>query len=245
MATQAEAAGAAATDKERAIRLIRKLDARTQQNGCTEHEALEAADKIGELLEQFDIELTEVIISEERCVQREVYAADEYSSAIVSGISTLCGLMHYRDLDKPSPITYVLFGMERDMELAVYLYEICAFAAEDEWAAHVNGGLGHTRKERESFRQGFSNRLWARMKTLKAQRDQHREDRLRATTGRDLVLVREGVVQEEFQKTGVRLVDGKSRRVHNAAAYHRGAAAAETINLNSPLEGPEDTGLIR
>lgn len=235
----------AASEKERAIRLIRKLDARTQTNGCTESEAMEAAEKIGQLMSQFDIELTEVIISEEKCIQREVYAADESIGRVIVGVGKLCSLVVYHK-NNTSPVTFVMFGMERDVELAVFLFEICSEAADLGWAQFIAAGHGWTKKQRESFRVGFSDRVCDRMQDIKAKRDQEREARMRAAPGsRDLVLVRDGVVREEFEKTGVRLTSGGRTTVHNRSAYNAGQAHGANVNLNSPLGGPGAQGAIR
>lgn len=249
MATVAEevVGNSADAELERAKRLIQKLVVRTETNGCTEEEALSAADKISELLNQFELRLDEVIIRQEKCVERRVFAPDEAMSSIIVGIGELCHLVTYHEGDS-KPVTYVFFGMERDIELAVFLYEICHEAADEGWAAHVNGGKGHQTKQKESYRMGFGSRLFQRFLELKEERDRHREElrRQAQSTGTDLVLVRDGIVEEEFAKTGVRLRSSNRRRsIRDYGAYRMGQDHANSVNLNSPIGGGSNPDLLR
>lgn len=233
----------ASDELERVKRLIRKLDARTTENGCTEAEAMESAEKIGQLLAQFELELTDVIISEEICVQREVFAADEAMGSVIVGIGRLCSLRVYHKTGS-SPVTYVLFGMSRDVELAVYLYELCVEAADMGWSEWIHSGRGHTVKQRESYRAGFGSRVSIRMSEMRDARDREREERLKTSGSRDLVLVRDAVVDEEFAKTGVRLVARRASRVRDNTAYGHGYEHGGNVNLNSPLGGPGSMGVL-
>lgn len=229
---------------ERAKTLIRNLHTKATNTGVTEDEALLFADKVGELLRQFDLTLTDVIITQERCLQREVFAADDAMCSVITGIGRLCALVTYHKSGS-TPTTYVLFGMERDVELAVFLYEICAEACDVGWGEHINQGLGHTKKQRESFRAGFAYRIFSRMEDMKFIRDQEREKRMAAAPGgRDLVLVRDAVVLEEFKRTGVRLRSRSVRTVTDRKAYSHGYDHGDSVNLRSPIEGRDDPELL-
>ena len=50
---------------------IQGLRAKTIDNGCTESEALSAAAKVAELLDRYDLSLTDVEIREVPCERRE------------------------------------------------------------------------------------------------------------------------------------------------------------------------------
>ncbi len=50
---------------------IQALRVKTVDNGCTEDEALSAAAKVAELLDRYDLSLTDVEIREEPCERRE------------------------------------------------------------------------------------------------------------------------------------------------------------------------------
>lgn len=220
---------------ERVKRIIRALSEKTADRNCTEAEAMAAADKVAQLLKDFDLELTDVFIQQEVCVQRELYATSDHWYGVIGGIARLCSLRHYHDLNQPGA-AYVIFGFERDVELAIYLYEVIVEAFGTEWGAYskING---FARKTREAFELGFGARIRERLISLRAQRDAEAAARAKASGCKDLVVVRDAIVDEEFQKTGVRLVSGKARRIHDRAAFHGGAAAADRVELHTPLNG--------
>ena len=53
---------------------IQGLRSKTTDNGCTEAEALLAAAKVAELLDRYDLSLTDVEIRDAPCEQREIRA---------------------------------------------------------------------------------------------------------------------------------------------------------------------------
>lgn len=220
---------------ERVKRLVNKLLDRTVDRGFTEHEAMQASEQVGNLLKQFDLQLSDVIIREETCVQREVFADDDTATSILSGICRLCSLKHYK-VGGSTPPTFVLFGFQRDMELALFLYETLMEALATEWAefTRING---FARKKRDNFRMGFGQRVWERLVSLRRQRDAEAAARATASSSRDLVLVRDALVEEEFQKTGVRLVRGRGRSVSDSRSFNSGVAAGNRASISTPING--------
>lgn len=220
---------------ERVKRLIRAMTERTTDRGFTEAEALQAAGRVGELLEQFDLTLDEVLIGEETCVQREVYTDDMYAGGIARGITKLCSLRYYIKAGE-SPVTYVLFGFARDMELAIFLYETLMEACNVEWGEYSKIH-GFQRKKRESFRLGFSERVSQRLTQIRAKRDADNAARVAASGCRDLVLVRDALVDDEFEKTGVRLVYARGPQASCRTSYWAGDSAGQRARINTPVNG--------
>lgn len=222
-------------EMERAKRVIRELSKKTEANGCSEHEAMFAAEKIGQMLQDFDLQLSEVFVREEKCKQVEVYGSDSTAYGAVQGIARLCALVQYTQ-NGADVCTYVLFGLERDVEIAVYLYEIIMEAADVEWGARVTATGNFQRKAKESFRMGFGTRMFRRLNELAEQREDAHRRAMGQSNCTDLVLVREAIVREEWEKKGVRLVKGSRVRIHDSTAYNDGYRAAAKVNINSPLE---------
>lgn len=222
-------------DLERIKRVIQALRDKTTDNGCTEEEALAAAAKLGALLEEHNLSLDEVGVREEagQCRKNEVYAADDYAGSLIVGIAHYCEIIAYRSPGDGHAGKYVFFGTPHDLEIALYLYEVCAEAMEWDWSRYMETG-GYSMKKRMSFRAGFANRVYARLHEMKAERDARN-----VSTCRDLVVLKDQLVRQEFQKTGVRLV--KSRGGYGPAdpdAWRAGQAAGGRVNLNNPLGGP-------
>lgn len=223
---------------DRARRLIQGLVERTEERGCTEAEAMEAASKIGALLSQFDLELDEVLARDTSdMVWQEVYAADYSAASVISGIGTLCSLIVY-SCSGATVATYKMFGHKPDIELATYLYEVCAEAADHGWQQYMNK-QGYSKRARDSFRIGFANRVASRMAELRKQRDAENDARAAAmgTTGTSLVVLKDQIVQAEYDKVGPKLRTVAGPRVHNAGAFREGKLHGNTVNLGRPLSG--------
>lgn len=232
------------SDVERAKRLVVKLNNMRTANGASEQEALTAVARIGELVEKFNLDLTELFVEKAVCKELIVFAPDDAMYGVAMGIGILCDLVVY-SMQKNDQDAYVLFGLERDVELAEYLYCLCADAADDEWQRHIDEGHGHTKKQRESFRIGFGSRMKMRMDEIAAKMKADRESRVRMSGSTDMVLVKDAKVQEEFSKKGITLVTTRAPTVSNRESYNRGAMSANRVNINNPLSGPADKGLIR
>lgn len=225
---------------ERAKRLIADLQKITPENGATEHEALNAAARLGELLSKYNLDLTDAIVREDaaKCVKNEVFAADDFAGAIIVGIKHFCGIITYKAYGGGHAGKYVLFGVPHDVEIGLYLYEICAEAMDHDWATFMED-YGYSMKKRQSFRAGFSERIYSRLLQMKAERDA-----ANASTCRDLIVLKDQLVTEEFQRqVGIKLV--KLRGGNFAAdpnAYRAGQSAGGRVNLNNPLGNPVGDG---
>lgn len=232
-ATQAQ--DAAERRKARAIRLIREMQNRTQENGCSEAEALEAADKIGAMMRQFDLELSDVTARDvSDMTQIEVYAPDNAAGSILVGIGKLCSLQVYRDTKQTTVVAYVMFGHAPDVELATYLYEVCDEAIDNDWQKDMNAH-GYSKKKRESFRAGFAHRVHARMSQMRKERDDAAAAMARQSNCTDLVVLKDQIVEAEFAKTGVKLTSSRRTVSYDNATYLRGHMAGDRVNLNNPL----------
>lgn len=220
--------------KERAKRLIRSLMERTEDRGCSEAEALEAVAKISALMAQNNLELTEVMVRDTSdMVQREVFAADGHAGRLIVGIGKLCALKVYHKT-RANVTTYVMFGHAPDVELGVYLYEVCMEAADHGYQLDMDRH-GYSQKRRESWRAGYGDRIAERMSELHEAREAERRARMPTSNCTDLVVLKNQIVEAEFEKTGIRLVKRRGRQVSNADAFRSGSAHGDTVNLNNPI----------
>lgn len=227
---------------ERAKRLIRHLSNRTTDRGCSEAEAMESAVKMDALLREFDLELSDVFIAETNCVKREVYAADEYVGTMLQGIARLCSLVNYH-VGGSKPPAYVLYGFAHDVEIAIYLYETLLEACDTDWGPYSQIH-GFARAKRESFRQGFSNRVYHRLVRMRQQRDQEAAERAVKSNSKDLVILKDHRVAEEFERTGIRLVTTKGPRIRCGTSFAAGQDAGARANISTGL-GADQRGALR
>jgi hypothetical protein len=222
---------------ERAKRIIRGLLERTEENGCTEHEAMANADKVSELLAVYELSLTDVIARDTSdMIRREVYSADSSAGSVITGIGRLCSLTVYHDNgSKGSVTTYVMFGHAPDVELGVYLYEVVAEAMDHDQQRDADKH-GYSKKRRESFRMGFAGRVARRLTEMREHRDAARRAQVKMSGGTDLMIIKDQIVEAEFAKTGIKLKSRGQRVIHDQQAYGRGHLEGSKVNLNSPLE---------
>ena len=226
---------------ERVKRIIQGLQAKTEANGATEEEALAAAAKLGQLLEDYDLSIDEVGVREDaaQCRKNEVFAADDAAGTLISGIGKFCTLIVYQTRGTGHGARYTFFGTPHDLEIAVYLYEVCAEAMDHDWTAFMDRH-GYSMKKRMSFRAGFAQRVYQRLMQMKAERDARRS---KSTA---LVVLKDQLVKSEWAKEGIKLNKSRSTFAADGNAFAHGQAAGGRVNLNNPLGGPSGpSGHIR
>ena len=229
-----------ATELIRVKARIKALAEKTVSNGCTEAEAMAAAEMVGRLLERYALSMAEIDVREEHCVQVAVPIGGRQRRPIdgcVTAIARFCDCKVWVSRDDLMP-SYVLFGFETDTAMAVYLFSVIDRAMRTGLsafrAAHPRlNGVG-LRRASKSFQQGMAARIADRLDEMHRARDasvaaQH-------TSSTALMVVKHQVVEEAFRQTEIRLVsDGRLRRARLNGAFRDGLAAGDRVNLNRPV----------
>jgi hypothetical protein len=234
---------------------IKALTEKTVANGCTEAEAMSAAEMVGRLLERYALSMDEIEVRNARCVQVEVALGSRRRRPIdgcVPAIARFCDCKVWLapagrpdpkdpEFGRPRPgIRYIFFGFETDTALAAYLFTVIDRAITTETAAfkQANPRLRSTNLRRASA--SFQHGLVARVATRLDSMHEEREASVRAqrATGTALILVKHRVVEEAFRETDVRLVNMSALgpRVISKA-YREGWVAGDRVNLSRPVSG--------
>src|SRR3954465_10821860 len=103
------------------------LRSNTTDSGCTEAEALLAATKVAELLDRYDLSLTDVEIRNSPCEQPEyqTYRKKRISMEdCVSAVANFCDCRVWRKKSQAGEARYVFFGLRSDIKVAPYLTEL-------------------------------------------------------------------------------------------------------------------------
>jgi hypothetical protein len=238
---------------------IKALTEKTVANGCTEAEAMSAAEMVGRLLERYALSMDEIEIRSSRCVQREVPLGGKRRRPIdgcVPSVARFCDckvwLAHGTDEKGAGPEgtargkRYVFFGFETDADLATYLFSVIdrAVATETDTfkVAHPRLRAARLRQGSASFQHGLVARVAARLDEMHEAREA--SVKAQRSTGTALILAKHQVVNAAFRETDVRLVSMSAvgERV-NARAYREGWAAGEKVNLLRPVKG-DGRGLL-
>jgi hypothetical protein len=234
---------------------IKALTEKTVANGCTEAEAMAAADMVGRLLERYALSMDEIEIRTARCVQAEVPLGGRRRRPIDGCVPTIarfcdCKVWLARaaapDPEPPDvdPMRhgsrYVFFGFETDTALATYLFAVIERAISTETAAfrQLNPRFRgvHLRQASASFQHGVVARVSERLDTMRRARDA--TVRAQRSTGTALIVAKSRVVEDAFRETDVRLVsmNATGRRVITTA-FRAGWVAGDRVNLNRPVSG--------
>ena len=112
------------TELSRVKARIKALAEKTVSNGCTEAEAMAAAEMVGRLLERYALSMEEIDVREAHCVRVEVPIGGRQRRPIdgcVTAIARFCDCKVWIARDAAVPC-YVFFGFDSDTALASYLY---------------------------------------------------------------------------------------------------------------------------
>jgi len=218
---------------------IRALSEKTVSNGCTEAEALAAAEMVGRLLERYALSMAEVDLRAEPCVQVEVPLPGRQRRPIdgcVPAIARFCDCKVWLARDEGRP-RYVFFGFGPDTSMAAYLFAVIDRGMRQEAlnfrAQHPALQSVRLRQASTSFAHGMASRLAERLEALHAAREA--EVTSQRSTGTALVIVKHSVVEQAFRTTAVRLVAQRGASVRLDRAYQDGYAAGERVNLQRPV----------
>ena len=231
------------TELERLIGRIQALRAKTVEQGCTEAEALAAAEKVGELLDRYGLSLGELELQQQACEGATVETGRKRRGPLddcVPSIAHFCDCKTWSETARDGSLRYVFFGLPGDVAGARYLYDLVEMAFETEAAAFragpTYGGLPSNlrRTATTSFGVGMARGISAKLETLRTQR----EAATRSASGRDLVLAKAGVVDAEMGRLGLNFTMRKTggRRVL-PDAYKEGHAAGLAFEVTQGITG--------
>jgi hypothetical protein len=247
MCRRAKLAGTAKTNKGNRVELdkvlsrIQALRSKTVERGCTEAEALLAASKVAELLDQYGLTLSEIGMKAQSCAgegietnRRRRSPLDECAGAIAG----FCDCRTWYELTPQGHIRHIFFGLPADVAGARYLYDKNDEAFETETAAFKRSELygSHPSAQRRSattsFQAGLGHGINAKLNRLKAERNAA----FRASGGRDLVPVKQHVIEDELAALGMRLKTLRTDRKNLLArAYKTGRVTGENLDWEDKI----------
>jgi hypothetical protein len=247
MCRRAKLAGTAKTNKgsreelDKVLSRIQALRGKTVERGCTEAEALLAASKVAEMLDQYGLSLGEIGMKAQACVGEGIETSRRRRSPLdecAGAIAVFCDCRTWYEMTPQGHIRHVFFGLPADVAGARYLYEKIDEAFETETAAFKRSELydAHPSAKRRSattsFQAGLGHGIDAKLGKLKAERDAA----FRASGGRDLVPVKRDVIEDELTALGLRLKALHADRKNLlAAAYKTGRVTGENLEWEEKI----------
>lgn len=219
---------------------IQGLRAKTIDNGCTEGEALAAAAKVAELLDRYDLSLTDVEIREAPC-ERLAYETHRKKRIpiddCIGAIAEFCDCRVWRERNPAGAGSYVFFGLRSDIEVAHYLTEVIDTAVRTELGRYKASTEYQRFRHQErhlanaSFALGMVASIADKLMAMKATRDE-----VNHGTGRGLVVLKAAVVDTELAKLDLKLrTVQRAGRMVSPMAYDAGGEAGASLAINPGL----------
>ncbi len=199
---------------------------------------------MAELLDRYGLSLSDVELKRQKCdsvgietIRRRSGPIDQTIGAIAAFFDCRC----WSEKTEIETLRHVFFGLPGDVEAAQYLYELIEMTFETETSAFQKGEFYHKlhssqrRQGTSSFQLGLSRGIMRKLDTLKRER----EAALHRSSGRDLMLVKASVVDEELEKLGMKFTSkpiGGTKYVLTDA-YEAGKEAGERFEYRAGIEG--------
>jgi hypothetical protein len=222
---------------------IQGLRAKTTDNGCTEDEALSAANKVAELLDRYDLSLTDVEIRAAPCERREY--ATRLNKRIplgdcISAIAHFCDCRVWREKAPTGDPRYVFFGLRSDIEAAHYLTELIDSAVRSELGRYKTTTAYQRFRHQErhlanaSFALGMVASIADKLTAMKAGRDV-----ANINAGRDLVVLKSAIIDAELHNLDLTLrTVRRPPRMVSPMAYDAGGAAGASLAITPRGQKP-------
>src|SRR5271155_2675510 len=216
---------------------IQGLRSKTMENGCTEAEALSAAAKVAELLDRYDLSLTDIEIRHAPCEQREYETRCKKRIPLddcIGAIANFCDCRVWREKNQAGEARYIFFGLRSDIEVAHYLTEIIDNAVRSELGRYKNSADYRRFRHQDrhvansSFMLGMVASIADKLTGMKQERDA-----VTNGTGRDLVVLKASVVDAELEKLDLKLrTVRRATRMVSPTAYEVGETAGASLAIN-------------
>jgi hypothetical protein len=227
---------------ESIMRRVAALSEKTTANGCTESEAMSAAEKVASMLAEHGLSLSDIEIKERKdCEKGEIVTGRKRSHAVVwtiMAIGYFCDVKVWRDRSRANGISFNFFGFPEDVSAAKSMYHMilnamdCALVDYKRECYHQNLPTG--RRQSAAFHKGMATRIATRLGDMKRAQDRENKE----TTGRELVVVKDQAVSTEFAKLDLRLRTTTQRATYgDRGAYEAGEAAGSRVGFNKGVTG--------
>jgi Protein of unknown function (DUF2786) len=243
----------ASSHQEKRTALLDKITAllaKTKANGCTESEAIAAAELAEKLMAKYGLSLSElssISAPSEACEADGVpIGASRCHEVVRLGEPIACytdtrhwynsrGIIHVTNgkmrAHEHRGVLLIYFGLPSDVQVAIYLTTILRQAMETEWSNYWKlnrlTSLTSARTARANFMRGMASRISQRLGQMK-------REQAKASTNdcRSIVLVKEKIVTAAFEaaKIRIRAVGGR-RPLADHGAFASGAIAGDRVTI--------------
>jgi hypothetical protein len=233
----------ASGDLDKLMQRIRALREKTVEQGCTEQEAMAAAEKVAELLDRYGLNLSELDLRKQSCEGIGIQTGRKRRGPIDDCMGTIAAFFDCRvwaETGEDDRLNYIFFGLPGDVQAAVYLHDLIVQAFASETATFQAGALygsldsGQRRSATNSFQAGLAHGIIKKLDVLRKARDAASG----GSSGRALVPVKQSVISEEMERMGLTLRrQNATRRTIIPNAFNSGRTAGEKFEYRPGIAG--------
>lgn len=220
------------------LKKLRAFAQRTVENGCTEAEAIAAAEAMQKLQHEYNMTLTDADILDAEYVTEKMQLGNQRMHPVVGavmGVAIFTSTKMYK-----SGATLYIFGEKHKVDNAIYLISTIQSAMELEFL-NYRGTEAYLRETwyhhgqtiRSSFMNGMAHRLYHRL--LQMHKELMEQDvTVSPTTGNSLVVLSDKALEEAFRRQNPNLRSGRRQTTSRSAnASAAGRSAANRVGLRS------------
>ncbi|MGE0224411.1 MAG: DUF2786 domain-containing protein [Acetobacteraceae bacterium] len=230
-------------ERDRLVQRIRALRAKTVEQGCTEEEALAAAEKAADLLDRYGLSLSELDLRRQSCEGVGIETGRKRRGPIdecMVPIARFFDCRAWSETARDGTLRYVFFGLPADVQAADYLHDLIVLAFETETRRFQAGAIyrdmpsGSRRSATNSFQIGLARGIEGKLDAILASRETAR----RHGSGRDLVPLKDCIIDQELARLGLAFQrkGGSGRRTILVDAFAAGKKAAERFEYRPGIE---------
>jgi hypothetical protein len=228
-------------DKQTILKKLKAFSERTVENGCTEAEAIAAAQAMQGLQEKYNLTLTELDITQTEYVEETFSLGKKRRHPVwcaLYGLQKFCevriighggGVLIFGERHKVDAATYLISVMQSAMELEFLRYKSSPDYAEESF-------YHHARTIRSSFMNSMAYRLSKRLLSMHEE-SRSKVDQPAASNGTALVVMADNALAEAHAKKHPHLRSSSGRQSRAAGAGKAGAAAANRVGLRTGVSG--------
>ena len=237
-------------DKKQILQRMRVFQNRTVENGCSESEAMIAAQKLSELQGKYNLTLTELDIEEMSFKAQNVSLGKKVRHPVYSalfGLQDFCGVKMVI-----SGTRLEIFGEPHKIENASYMVELIRITMDAEYARYKASWeyddakmRYHPRRIRADFMNAMAYRISGRLLKMAKQERSEAQAQAQTSTGTSLVVIANQKLVAAFRKRHPRLGSASSRQMTNSSAASAGRSAGDRTSLHRGVGSGSGGGTLR
>lgn len=231
--------------RDRAIKRIKALINKTEENGASIEEAKSALEKATKLMKEYFITINEVEDLKDDVVVAEGATIIKIKEDVTSIYPLICDLLDLRHFYNKKTITFV--GYKTDVKVGIYLYKkIMAGLLCDIDKYKLTADYSHLKQFyhpntlRRDFITGWVYQIGTKVYELLSERE--RSIQKQDKTG--LVLVKKENVDRKFSEYKVNTVKNKDRDVFSYESFQKGIETADDFNLQNDIDAPNVASIL-